>query len=162
VKSLTDPPRRTIVFIAFGAEEIGKLGSNYYVLHPCIPLQDTALMINFDMIGRNEPDEIYAVGTTSSPELHAIHQRLNTHVGLTLKHPKSFRLGRSDHTAFYLARIPIMYLFGGLHDGYNTPEDTVDKLIPGKLEKVARLAFLTAWAVADEPSRITFADEVEE
>jgi len=150
------PPKRTIIFIAFDAEEIGKRGSKYYTLHPCIPVDKTVLMINFDMIGRNDPNEIKVVGTRSSKEIHEIHKQLNEHVGLCLTHPWSFRLGRSDHTAFYYAGVPIMYLFGGLDPDYNTPNDTPDKLIPNKVERVAKLAFLTAQRVAEQPERIRF------
>jgi hypothetical protein len=154
--ALPSRPRRTIVFVAFDAEEIGRRGSKHYVSRPAIPIAHTTLMINFDMIGRNEPNGIHAVGTRSSEELHQTHQRMNRHVGLELKHPASFRLGRSDHSPFYFARVPILYLFGGLDPDYNTPQDTWDKLIPGKLEKVGRLAFLTALEVAQREDRLTF------
>jgi hypothetical protein len=149
-------PRRTLVFVAFDAEEIGKLGSKSYVSKPAIPIQQTVLMINFDMIGRNEPEHIYAVATRSSPDLHDIHQAANRHVKLHLVHPTSYRLGLSDHTFFYYASVPVMYLFGGRDPDYNTPRDTWDKLIPIKVEKVARLAFLTALEVADLDTRPRF------
>jgi hypothetical protein len=149
-------PRRTVIFVAFDAEEIGRRGSRSYVSRPSIAVEETVLMINFDMIGRGDENHINAVGTRSSPALHALHQELNRHVGLRLSHPASFRLGRSDHTAFYNAGVPIMYLFGGLHADYNTPRDTWDKLIPAKVERVARLAFLTAYAVAERSERLPF------
>ena len=95
-------------------------------------------------------------GTRSSTQLHAIHQEANRHVGLRLTHPASFRLGLSDHSPFYHADVPILYLFGGRDPDYNTPRDTWEKLIPAKVEKVARLALLTALRVADRPERITF------
>lgn len=154
--ALPERPKRSIVFLAFDAEEIGRLGSKHYVSRPCIPIAQTTLMINFDVIGRNEPDHISAVGTRSSPQLHQVHQEMNQHVGLRVSHPASFRLGRSDHSPFYYAGVPIMYLFGGLDPDYNTPRDTWDKLIPGKVEKVGRLAFLTALAVANRDDRLTF------
>jgi hypothetical protein len=156
--SLPRAARRTLVFVAFDAEEIGRLGSRHYVSRPCVPMAQTVLMINYDMIGRNEPDHIYAVGTRSSPELHTIHQDVNRYVGLRLTHPESFRLGRSDHSPFYYAGVPILYLFGGLDSDYNTPRDTWDKLIPAKMEKVARLAFLTAYTVANREARLSFQD----
>jgi len=156
VQALSRPPRRSLVFVAFDAEEIGRLGSKNYVAKPTIPMAQTTLMINFDMIGRNEPDHIHAVGTRSSPELHELHQKANQHVGLRLGHPESFRLGRSDHSPFYFADVPILYLFGGLDADYNTPRDTWDRLVPGKVEKVARLAFLTALDAAERDARLSF------
>jgi hypothetical protein len=154
--SLPRPPDRTLVFAAFDAEELGRCGSKDYIARPCMPLAQTVLMINFDMIGRNDPDHVFAVGTRSSEDLHRIHQACNRHVGLVLEHPASFRLGLSDHSPFYFANVPILYLFGGRDPDYNTPRDTWDKLIPGKVEKVARLAFLTALGVADRPQRLVF------
>ena len=146
-------PRRTVVLVAFDAEEIGRLGSAYYVATPPLPLDRTALMINFDMIGRNEPDHIWAVATRSSPTLHQLHQEANRHVGLRLKHPEFMRLSRSDHGAFYRAGVPVCYFFGGLHDGYHSPRDTPDLVSSEKVARVARLALLTAWGTAnrDEP-----------
>jgi len=148
--------KRSIVFVAFDAEEIGRLGSTHYVECPSIPITNTVFMINFDMVGKNGENHIHAVGTRSSEEIHRIHQHVNRHIGLDITNPASYRLGRSDHTAFYYARVPIMYLFGGIDDEYNTPEDTWEKLIPGKLEKVARLALLTACEAADLGTRPVF------
>lgn len=161
-KCLPEPPKRTIIFVAFGAEEIGKLGSYYYTAHPCMPIDQCCLMVNFDMIGRNEANSINAVATRSCDELHQLHQEANRHVGLELVHPRNMRLGRADHTAFYMAQIPVMYLFGGLHDGYHTSEDTMEKLVPTKIEKTARLAFLTAYSVAQRSTRILFTGEAAE
>ena len=47
-----DPLPRRIVFMAFSGEERGLLGSQYYVDHPLIPLDETVMMINCDMVGR--------------------------------------------------------------------------------------------------------------
>src|SRR5688572_1505652 len=60
-------PRRTIVFIAFSGEEEGLIGSNYYVNHPVVPLQNTVAMINLDMVGRlnNQRLVIGGVGTAA-------------------------------------------------------------------------------------------------
>lgn len=150
------PSKRTVVFVAFDAEEIGKVGSFSYVDRPLISLKDTVLMINFDMIGRNDPNHIFAVASASSKELHEIHQQQNQHVGLQLEHPENFRIGKSDHTGFYRAQIPIIYFFGGKHDGYHRPSDKWDLLSMSKIEKVAKLAFLTVHAVANKQERLVF------
>jgi aminopeptidase N len=158
IAGLPARPRRTIIFIAFGAEEIGRMGSLHYVDRPFLPMADTVLMINFDMIGRNGPNEIFAVGTRTSRALHELHQAANEHVGLRIEHPASLRLGRSDHSSFYMADVPIMYLFGGLHVGYHSSDDTPEHLTVTKLGRVARLAFLTAAVTADRTERLTFGD----
>ncbi len=155
-KRLPIAPRRSIVFVAFSAEEIGKLGSGHYVNSPPIPIKQTVAMINFDMIGHNDANSINAVATRSSQELHRIHQEANQHVGMKLVHPEDFRIGRSDHGRFFNVGVPVMYLFGGFHPEYNTPEDTVEKLKPQKLVRVARLAFHTAYIVVEEEKRPSF------
>lgn len=149
-------PRRSVVLVAFDGEEIGRLGSAYYTAHPPIPLERTRLMINFDMIGGNDPDQIWAVASRSSEVLHGLHQEANRHVGLRLKHPKSFRLGRSDHTAFYRAGIPILYFFGGLNAQYHTPQDTLEHMSCAKVARVAKLAMLTAWETANRIEPLPF------
>lgn len=153
---LVTPPRRTIVFVAFDAEECGLQGSEFYVKNPAIAMKDTVFMINFDMIGRNEANQIYAVGTRSNTILHKVHHEMNAHVGLEIKNPDNFRLGLSDHSSFYYANVPIMYLFGGLDIDYHTPQDTWEKLLPRKMQQAARLAFLTAWHIANLDKRIEF------
>jgi len=149
-------PRRTIIFIAFAAEEIGKLGSTYYVNNPTVAIDRTVMMVNFDMIGRNEPNHVYAVASRSSRQIHIAHQMMNQHVGLRLDHPISYRLGRSDHSPFLRVKVPTLYLFGGLHEGYHSPNDKIEHLQPTKMRKIAQLAMLTAWAVANDTARPSF------
>ena len=61
-------PKRTVVFIAFGGEEEGLLGSNYYVNHPTSPLANTVAMINMDMIGRLKDRKLIVGGVGTSKE----------------------------------------------------------------------------------------------
>ena len=61
-------PRRTIIFAAFGGEEEGLLGSNYYVNHPVVPLANTIAMINMDMIGRMKANKLIIGGVGTAQE----------------------------------------------------------------------------------------------
>ena len=61
-------PRRTIVFMAYGGEEEGLLGSNYYVNHPIVPLANTITMINMDMIGRMKDNKLIVGGVGTAPD----------------------------------------------------------------------------------------------
>ena len=66
--SRPDPLPRRVVFMAFSGEEKGLLGSQYYVDHPLIPLDDTVMMINCDMVGRmSSKGELTMVGTGTTP-----------------------------------------------------------------------------------------------
>jgi Zn-dependent M28 family amino/carboxypeptidase len=61
-------PKRTIVFICFGGEEEGLLGSSYYVNHPVVPLTSTVAMINMDMIGRMKDRKLIIGGVGTAKE----------------------------------------------------------------------------------------------
>ncbi|MDQ3683990.1 MAG: M20/M25/M40 family metallo-hydrolase, partial [Acidobacteriota bacterium] len=69
--------RRTIVFIAFGGEEEGLLGSNFYVNNPAVPLAQTIAMINMDMIGRLKEDRLMIGGAGTASEWRGWIERIN-------------------------------------------------------------------------------------
>ncbi|MBA2503472.1 MAG: M20/M25/M40 family metallo-hydrolase [Pyrinomonadaceae bacterium] len=82
--SAREKPRRTIIFIAFGGEEEGLLGSNYYVNHPVVPLAQTVAMINMDMIGRMKDNKLIVGGVGTAAEWRSIVHRANDELRLQL------------------------------------------------------------------------------
>jgi hypothetical protein len=165
-------PKRTILFVAFGSEEEGLLGSYYYAAHPLRPLAGT-VVVNLDMIGRDEAhipqsegvldipadtsNEVNLVGIFYSPELREVIRRENGKVGLTIneKFDRDHALNalfRCDHLPFLLHDVPAVWLFGGFHPGYHEPSDTVERLNFAKLMKIAGLTYLTAEELAGAPS----------
>lgn len=135
-------PQRTIIFIAFGGEEEGLLGSNYYVNHPVVPLADTVAMINMDMIGRLKDEKLIVGGVGTSNEWRDWINKANA--GSTEKvaslrplaggaQPFSLTLnedgyGPSDHASFYAKKIPVLFFWTGTHADYHKPSDTADKI----------------------------------
>ena len=77
-------PRRTIVFIAFGGEEEGLLGSSYYVNHPVVPIANTVAMINMDMIGRMKSKSLIIGGVGTAPEWRSMIEAANAMQGMTV------------------------------------------------------------------------------
>ncbi len=69
--------KRTLVFVAFGGEEEGLLGSNYYVNHPVWPLDKTVAMINMDMIGRMKEQRLMIGGVGTAEEWRGLIGRAN-------------------------------------------------------------------------------------
>ena len=69
--------KRTLMFIAFGGEEEGLLGSNYYVNHPLVPLDKTIAMINMDMIGRMKANKLMIGGVGTATEWREIIRQAN-------------------------------------------------------------------------------------
>ena len=116
------PKRHNYLFIAFSAEEMGLYGSKYYVANPTIDLDKVSYMLNMDMIGRLNPAKVLAVnGIGTSPSWEAALARNKT-ASLTTKTTKS-GIGPSDHTSFYLAKIPVLHFFSGQHTDYHKPGD---------------------------------------
>ena len=117
-------PKRTLVFIAFGGEEEGLLGSNYYVNHPLLPLANTIAMINMDMIGRMKDSRLVIGGVGTAKEWRDIMSAEKT-FQLTLNEDG---YGPSDHSSFYSKQIPVLFFWTGTHNDYHKPSDTFDKI----------------------------------
>ena len=62
---LSAPPKRSILFAAWDAEEKGLLGSKYWVAHPTVPLEHVVAAVNLDMVGRLRDDHLIVFGARS-------------------------------------------------------------------------------------------------
>lgn len=117
------------LFIAFTGEELGLLGSKYYVANPTIPLDKMNYMVNMDMIGKLDSTQKTLVinGIGTSP---AWKTALNE-VSYSKKKIASFKttesgIGASDHTSFYLQNVPAVHFFTGQHEHYHKPSDDLE------------------------------------
>ncbi|MBZ0199817.1 MAG: M20/M25/M40 family metallo-hydrolase [Ignavibacteriaceae bacterium] len=143
-------PKRSILFVAFGAEENGILGSKYYAyVQPIIPLAKTVAMINLDMIGRNEPDLLWIGGAFYSDDVKSIVEQANKDIGFELLYNVGLLNFASDQGPFLKKEIPSIFFFAGLHDDYHAPSDNVEKVDTKKIEKVTKLAYLTGRILSD-------------
>jgi hypothetical protein len=109
-----------------------------------------------DMVGRNAPDSIVAIGREWSSLGLVLDdiERQRPELGLTVSPdlwPEQQLFFRSDQYHFVRKEIPALFLFSGLHDDYHQPSDTVEKVDTDKVARVARLAFYTAYEVANRP-----------
>ncbi|WP_417370346.1 M20/M25/M40 family metallo-hydrolase [Gelidibacter japonicus] len=125
--------KRSIIFIAFGAEEQGLLGSQYFVDNPLVPLSQIKLMINMDMVGRlNTDNHVYMNGAGTFPGGVEFMQNLGESLSLTpIVHAGS--VGGSDHVSFFKKDISVLGVHTGAHPEYHRPEDTADLInVPGQ------------------------------
>ena len=150
---------RSLVFIAFAGEELGLLGSRYYVNHPAFPLAQTVAMLNLDMVGRAE-GRIFVSGTETAPDLAADVQAAagDLPLKISLTGEGSAVGGSSDNTSFLLQRIPSIFFFSGLHADYHRPTDDWEKIDAEGGAAVASLAYEIAERIAARPDRITFVE----
>ena len=127
------------LFMAFSGEEMGLLGSNYFVKNPTIDTQKVSYMINMDMVGRLKQDSTLAVyGTGTSP---IFKQVLNAHNNKFKLIENESGVGPSDHTSFYLVDIPVLHFFTGQHSDYHKPGDDSEKLNYAGMEKISAYIF---------------------
>ena len=148
--------KRSIVFMTFAGEELGLLGSSYFVNHPTIPLENITAMINMDMIGRLTNDRLFVGGVGTSPGFKSWVEDFNKSVGLKLDYSDS-GFGASDHTSFNAKKIPVLFIFSGLHADYHKPSDTYDKINAQGAVKVLSLVYPMLAKVANEPERLQYA-----
>jgi Peptidase family M28/PDZ domain/PA domain len=157
--SRPDPLPRRIVFMAFSGEERGLLGSQYYVNHPLIPLDDTVMMINCDMVGRmGSNGALTMVGTGTTPGIGAIVDVLGESAGLKIKKVPGLSdgFGGSDHESFYHKGIPVLFAFTGLHTDYHRPTDDSDKINYTGMGRIADYLELITLDLARRPARPSY------
>lgn len=154
-------PRRSVLFIAFCAEERGLLGSRHYARNPTRPIENMLCMLNIDMIGRdeelpNEPAEqnrntIHLVGSQlESTGFHNLVLEMNRHVGFVFEYDEEQTVAyRSDQASFADKGIPVSFLFGGFNPYYHKPSDTLEGINFSKIANAARLNYLVLMRAAE-------------
>jgi hypothetical protein len=170
-------PRRSVLFAAWGAEEKGLFGSEVYASRPFLPLAKTVVLIQLDMVGRNEApihanqdvlfrdrdtrNSVNLLGTAYSPEFRKLISELNNGLDLEIDYKfdrdiEQSLFTRSDQWPFAIRNVPSLFFFTGLHPDYHSPSDRPIKINYGKMEKIARLAYRAAWSLANAEDRPKF------
>ena len=141
------------LFIAFSGEEMGLLGSNYYVKNPTIDLKKVDYMLNMDMVGRLNNENTMAVhGVGTSP---IFKQILFANKGELHIAEHESGVGPSDHTSFYLMDIPVLHFFTGQHEDYHKPSDDAEKLNYDGMETITQF-ILSIITELNDDGKITF------
>ncbi len=149
------PLPRPVIFMGFSAEEMGAIGSNYYCKNPLVPLEETVLMYNMDMVGRMEDNKLNVTGVGTSSTWDSLVDSLGAAFELKISKTAD-GLGPSDHASFYTQNIPVLNLFTGLHDDYHKPSDTVDKINFGGMATIVDFAEATLRTIGDYAERPDF------
>lgn len=128
------PKNNNYILVAFSAEEKGLLGSNDFVKSALFDPAHANYMINMDMVGRLENDQIAisAAGTSSMWGNNLNNVKAGN---LKIKTSES-GVGPSDHTSFYLKDIPVLHFFTGTHADYHKPSDDAEKINFGGMARV--------------------------
>jgi hypothetical protein len=127
------------LFMAFSGEELGLLGSNYFVKNATVKLESINYMLNMDMVGRLKKDStlaVYGVGTT--PIFKQVINASNNKFKII---EKESGVGPSDHTSFYLNDIPVLHFFTGQHEDYHKPSDDSNLLNYEGMEAISNYIY---------------------
>ncbi len=122
-------PKRSILFMAFGAEEMGLLGSKFFTSNALIDLKSIKHMINLDMVGCLNPETrtLTVGGTGTAKDIDAYIKQLAEGRDFNLSTtPDGY--GPSDHATFYIEDIPVLMFFTGITDVYHTPADDIETI----------------------------------
>ncbi len=151
-------PARSLIFVAFSAEEMGLLGSEYFVSHPPFPLETVRAMVNFDMVGRLRDGKLQVFGSETAEEFSALLDSLDAASPLTLSLVGD-GYGPSDQTSFYARKIPVLHLFTGTHSEYHRPEDDWPLINAAGMAQVAELAIALIRELGDEPDELHLVEQ---
>ena len=139
-------PARTVLFSAYNAEELGLVGSCYYVGEPIYPLEDTVAMLSIDMVGAGDGSGLIFFGGTYEPFswISDLAEAATTGAGLDLTIAPMEASYNSDHGCFAWAGVPaLLALTLGPHGYYHTPEDTIDTILVEDLEAASSILWET-------------------
>lgn len=154
--NMTEPVN--FLFIAFGAEELGLVGSRYFVKHPTYDLSKVHWMLNMDMIGRlNKETGVSIIGYGTSPTFETIFSEINPQDFVKYYTGYEGR-GGSDQTSFYEKDIPVLFFHTGGHDDYHKPTDDAEKIDYSSLKDILLLEKAVidgSFKIAEMPFRST-------
>ncbi|MGE0460554.1 MAG: M20/M25/M40 family metallo-hydrolase [Vicinamibacterales bacterium] len=138
------PFRRTVIVVAFDAEEMGLQGARAFLAAPPVAKDRIALNVNLDMVARGDKGELYAAGLHHSPTLGPLLEPVAARAPIRLLFghdtPGSGHDDwtlQSDHGVFHEAGIPFVYFGVEDHADYHRPTDTADKVNPDFFAKAA-------------------------
>ena len=151
---VANPPKRSMVFMAYSGEEEGLLGSQSWVAAEKANLGRIAGMLNMDMIGRYGDEGIAIDGVDTCADWRKILEAAN--VGLKIGMTAGAMSGRSDHASFIGAGVPSLHFFTGAHADYHRPTDDWEKVNAKGLVDTIELVARTAKALDAMPAKPKF------
>lgn len=158
--------RRTILFVAFGAEELGSHGSWYFANRAFAPTPDISLMINLDMVGRgDELTDLSVYTTVPNPALSRLLHEASEMPLMSLPQIVEGDYFSSDHRVFASLGIPTALFTTKLHSDYHSLRDTPDKLNYRTMEHLSNYLLHLVKLAANSPNMLpktVLSDEYEE
>ena len=123
--------RRSVLFVCYGSEELGELGSTYFGKHPPVPLHDLVANLEFEMIGNQDPKMPVGVLLLTGWDRSNLGPTLKEHGALLGPdpYPEQHFFERSDNYALALQGVVAHTAGGwGTPPTYHQPDDDMAHL----------------------------------
>lgn len=158
MSSLSMPPRRSMLFVLVSGEEKGLWGSEWYAENPTVPVESMVANFNTDMVGRNWPDTIVAIGKEHSDLGLTLNTVNEAHPELRMTAiddiwPEERFYFRSDHFNFAKKGVPVLFFFNGTHDDYHGRDDEPDRIDTEKAARIGQLVFFLGMEIGNRTER---------
>lgn len=158
MSSLPLPPRRSMLFLLVSGEEKGLWGSEWYAENSTVPVESMVANLNADMVGRNWPDTIVAIGKEHSDLGETLNRVNGDHPELRMTAiddiwPEERFYFRSDHYNFARKGVPVLFFFNGVHDDYHGRDDEPDRIDSEKAARISRLVFYLGMDIGNRTER---------
>ena len=146
---LPEPPRRTVLFAFWDAEEKGLLGSKHWTANPTVARSRIVAAINLDMIGRLRDDRLTLFGSRTAHGYRRLVCANN--ISSDLRIDFSWTLtSNADHYPFYRHDIPVLFAHTGLHDQYHRETDDTDLINSEGMMRVVQMLFGVSYDLAED------------
>jgi Zn-dependent M28 family amino/carboxypeptidase len=137
--SLKRDPNFNYVFIAFGAEEAGLVGSHYYVEHPLFDLKQIRFLLNTDIMGSGEEGITVVNATLFDKEFQQL-KAMNEDGKYIAQVKSRGPAANSDHYFFTEKGVPAFFVYTmGPNKHYHDIQDTAEELSYAAFEPLAQL-----------------------
>lgn len=140
-----DPPGHSVIFILYTGEELRFMGSQFFVLNPPVPLESILANINLDMVGRPDGEARELATMVGSEKADILRETISdvndrwTRIRLDYAYDQYFMM--SDHVAFYLSGVPVVFLHTGDHADVHKATDDAEKIDYDFLKKASQLTY---------------------
>ena len=155
------PPRRSVIFALYAAEEVGLIGSQHFAQECPVPVENILVNINLDMVGRVDPEteeanRLFTIGSAKiCLELKDIIVGINESsfdlpldFGLDENDPQMW-FDRSDHVHFHQRGIPCVFLTNTEHSDYHRPTDDAEKIEYESLQRISQFIYSLVMEIGD-------------
>jgi hypothetical protein len=157
ITALPQRPQRSILFVAFGAEEHGLVGSLHYANHPPIEWDRHVAMINLEMIGGSPQQPLNVRATATSPEWPRLLATASTRTRLPITMRQPELTNDTDHYAFGVLGVPTVHFgVGGSRAHYHRATDEIDGIASAVVAARSAHAGTLLLEVANRPQRVPF------